>query len=132
VTTAALVGFIVVVIYFAVCIGLFNVRNEAAVGRAEALIHEHLTPPQMEELTRSGSLRIASRVTEGRSYSVPIRGFVTVFQDETPVMRLCIQPTMALPGREAVLAHKLYIEAAEEDYLRRANVMWRSAGYGLG
>lgn len=131
-TAAALIGFIIVVIYFAICIGLFNVRNEAAVARAEALIREHLTPTQLEELNRSGSLRIASRARVGRSYAVPIRGFVTVFQDDTPVMRLCIQPTTALPGREAVLAHKMYIEAAEEDYLQRANVMWRSAGYGLG
>jgi len=34
------------------------------------------------------------------------------------------QRIKALPAREAVLAHKLMIETVEDDYMRRANVVW--------
>ena len=55
-------------------------------------------------------------------------GFVTVLDDNNMVMRLCIHPRAILAGRESVLAHKMYIEAAEDEYVRRAVIVWRNAG----
>jgi hypothetical protein len=64
----------------------------------------------LAELKRTRRLRIPSRTTAGRVYEVPVYGGGNVLQDEVPVMRLCIGPAELLPVREAILAHKLYIE----------------------
>lgn len=100
---------------------------DRATQRAEALLRDHLTPAELVQLNSLGALHVASGMTAGRLYAIPPRGAVTVLQDGKPVMRLCIRPVTLLPGREAVLAHKLHIEAAEEDYLRRGNVVWRDS-----
>jgi len=100
---------------------------DRATQRAEALLSTQLSPIELEQLNSMGALHVASGMTAGRTYAIPPRGTVTVLQDGEPVMRLCIRPVTLLPGREAVLAHKLHIEANEDDYLRRANVVWRDA-----
>jgi hypothetical protein len=99
----------------------------AATERAEALLLRHLSPDELGHLDRFGSLQVPSRLHEGRVYAIPTYGPVTVLEDGVVIMRLCIQPRDELPGRESVLVHKLHIEAGEEDYLRRANLVWRPA-----
>ena len=100
---------------------------DRATQRAEALLRDHLSDVELAQLNSLGALHVASGMTAGRIYAIPPRGAVTVLQDGRPTMRLCIRPVTLLPGREAVLAHKLHIEAAEEDYLRRGNVVWRDS-----
>jgi hypothetical protein len=99
----------------------------AASERAEALLRRHLSPSDLAHLDRFGSLQVPSRLHEGRLYAIPTYGPVTVLQDGVVIMRLCVQPRDELPGRESVLVHKLHIEASEEEYLRRANLVWRPA-----
>jgi hypothetical protein len=122
---------LVAIVFTTVAIWVWCKRaQDEAVRRAEALLEEHLTPAELAQLNQTGSLHVASRITDGRVYSIPVRGLVTVMEGGTSVMRLCIRPADILPGREAVLAHKIHIEAAEEDYMRRAIVVWRAAAYG--
>ena len=98
---------------------------DRALHRSEELLHQHLTIHELDQLDRVGTVHVPSGLTPGRVYVVPVRGSVTVLQDGSPVMRLCIRSAEELPGREEVLVHKINIQAAEEEYLRRANVVWR-------
>ncbi|HTD78854.1 MAG TPA: hypothetical protein VK898_14550, partial [Chloroflexota bacterium] len=59
--------------------------------RAEALLREQLTPAELEQLNRFGYLRVASQLTSGREFEIPVRGSIMVSQDGKPLMRLCIR-----------------------------------------
>jgi hypothetical protein len=101
--------------------------DRKAVARAEAVLRTHLSETEFSQLQRSGVLHVASPSHTGRVYQVRANtGRVTVLNNGLPELELCIRPRELLPGREHVLAHKLMIEAAEEDYTRRANVVWRA------
>jgi hypothetical protein len=101
--------------------------DRKAVARAEAVLRTHLSGVEFEQLQRSGVLCVASPTHAGRVYQVRAdSGRVTVLKDGSPEIELCIRPRELLPGREHVLAHKLMIEAAEDEYTRRANVVWRA------
>jgi hypothetical protein len=102
-------------------------RDREAVARAEALLRTHLSETELGELKRSGVLRVASPQHAGRVYDVRANGGrVTVRNNGSPEFELCVHPREILPGREHVLAHKLMIEGAEDEYIRRANVVWRA------
>ena len=81
-------------------------------------------------IDQTGAVQVASRNFKSRVYTVPIKGFVTVRDDGNLSMRLCVRPERFLPGREAVLAHKLFIEADEEAYVQSATVVWRAVAFG--
>ncbi len=101
--------------------------DRRAVARAEAMLRTHLSEVEFQQLQRSGVLCVASPTHAGRVYQVRAdSGRVTVLTDGSPEIELCIRPRDLLPGREHVLAHKLMIEAAEDEYTRRANVVWRA------
>lgn len=103
--------------------------DRQSINRAEALLRSYLSPSELKELKHSGFLQVASRQHAGRVYDVSATGGrVTVRVNGTPEFELCVRPREPLPGREHVLAHKLMIEAAEDEYVKRANVVWR-AGY---
>jgi hypothetical protein len=98
--------------------------------RAEALLKAHLTPTELAQLNSASVLHVPSGTFAGRVYVIPTTGAVTVLQDGREVMRVCVRPAKWLPGREAVLAHKIYIQAAEAEYLSRGNVVWRASHLG--
>ncbi|HEY1294788.1 MAG TPA: hypothetical protein VGJ60_17045 [Chloroflexota bacterium] len=101
--------------------------DRQAVVRAEAVLRAHLSEPELNQLQRSGILHVASPSHAGRVYQVRANsGRVTVLNNGSPELELCIRPREFLPGREHVLAHKLMIEAAEDEYTRQANVVWRA------
>jgi hypothetical protein len=101
--------------------------DRKAVARAEALLRAHLSDAEFGQLQRSGVLWVTSPTYAGRVYQVRASsGRVTVLNNGSPEIELCIRPRELLPGREHVLAHKLMIEAAEDEYTRRANVVWRA------
>ena len=101
----------------------FCTRSWASANRrAEMLIRQFLTPDELGQLQNCGYLAVPSRSTPGRVYRIPAQpGIVTVVDAGKPVMRLCLQPAYSLPEREHVLIHKLLLEGAEREYLRRAN-----------
>jgi hypothetical protein len=112
-----------------IVVGVFiwcRASQEHADARAEALLQQHLSPSELAQLTQTGALQVTSRIFDGRIYAIPTHGFVTVREQGKLTMRLCIRPSSLLPGREAVLAHKMYIEAAEDEYVRKATVVWRA------
>lgn len=127
--SAAVVISCILLAFVAVCgigIWVWCVRTHMkAVKRAEILLEQHLTPSELDHLNKTGTLRVQSLLAPGRVYAVPITGFVAVMENNDMVMRLCIHPRAVLAGRESVLAHKMHIEAAEDDYVRQAVVVWR-------
>ncbi|MBV9580929.1 MAG: hypothetical protein JO057_20300 [Chloroflexi bacterium] len=101
--------------------------DRKAIARAAALLRAHLSERELDRLERSGVLYVPSPSHVGRVYLVrATSGHVTVLKHGAPELELCIRPRELLPGREHVLAHKLMIEAAEDEYTRRANVVWRA------
>ena len=130
--TAALMALILVVILCLVTAVICTLLDESgrdreATARAEALLRAHLSARELDELKRSGMLKVASRQVNGRVYDIRANGGrVTVRMNGSPDFELCVRPRELLPGREHVLAHKLMIEAAEEEYIRMANVVWRA------
>lgn len=101
--------------------------DRRAVARADAVLRAHLSEVEFGQLQRSGVLHVASPSHTGRVYQVRANsGRVTVLNNGSPELELCIRPRELLPGREHVLAHKLMIEAAEDEYTRCANVVWRA------
>lgn len=103
-------------------------RDRVAIERAEALLRTHLTVAEFDQLEEHGVLEIPSPAQQGRVYQVHARGGrVRVLLNGLPEQELCIRPRQLLPGREHVLAHKLMIQAAEDEYVSQANVVWHSA-----
>ena len=103
-------------------------RDRDPIVRAEALLRAHLSEAELKQLVQYGILQVPSPHYRGRVYCVRAAGGrVSVRRNGALEMELCIVPREPLPGREHVLAHKLMIQAAEEDYMRRANVLWRAA-----
>jgi hypothetical protein len=89
---------------------------------ADALLCHLLAPAEYRQLRRKGYLEVASGGHPGRIYRVPRGGGqVAVVEGGRVVERLCVQPVEHLPPGEAVLVHKLLIEADEEGYLAAAN-----------
>ena len=127
-TTSGLIILAVVAVVVAVFIWC-RAAQEHADERAEALLQQHLSPNELAQLTQTGALQVSSRMIDGRVYAIPTHGFVTVRDQGKLTMRLCIRPSSLLPGREAVLAHKMYIEAAEDEYIRKATVVWRAPSF---
>jgi hypothetical protein len=101
--------------------------DRKATARANAVLRRCLSRVEFDELQTSGMLHVASPTRAARVYQVRASsGRVTVLMKGSPQIELCIRPREMLPGREHVLAHKLMIEAAEDEYTRRANVVWRA------
>lgn len=105
-------------------------EQEAAWERAEALLRDSVTPKQYASYEASGYLEIPSRSYPGRVYRVDGWRPVAVFEHGQFVGAICIRPREHLPGPDIVLARKLLIEGAEEEFLRSGNWLspaWRPA-----
>jgi hypothetical protein len=108
-------------------------RNRRAEERAEALLQEVLSPCECAQLDRDGYLEVTSRAWPGRVYHVPTDTHpVLVLENGKALARLCLQSVQPLPGREVVLAHKILLEADEEGYWSRANVLTGAWWTALG
>jgi hypothetical protein len=106
-------------------LGGLLVTRHAARRRAEVLVRNHLSGYELSQLKRFGQLDVASRKRPGRVYQVRAQsGRVFVREAGLCTMELCIRAGVDLPGDEHVLAHKLMIQGAEDEYLARANVIW--------
>jgi hypothetical protein len=103
-------------------------RWYTAQRRAAALLCRHLSLEDRAELKRFGALTIPSRHWPERTYQIRAQtGRVLVRQAGVSTMELCIRSEQELPGDEHLLVHKLMIQAAEDEYLARANVVWQRA-----
>jgi len=90
--------------------------------RAEALLREVVTGDEYQRLVQLGYLEVPSRLGPHRSYRIPYQpGRVRVYEDNKPVIELCVQPREPMPDGDLVVMHKLMIEGNEREYLRIAN-----------
>jgi hypothetical protein len=99
-------------------------RDEAAKVRAHALLLEHLTPEQRETFKRNGWFIVQGgrSGTRYRIRSGSMAGNVDVLQKERVTHRLCAHvPIGHVPLGDQLLAQKIMLELAEDDFLRKAN-----------
>lgn len=96
-------------------------RREAD-ERAKLLVGSVLSEDERKQLHVLGYLDVPSPNHPRRVYRLPPgRGMVTVMENGRCIERLCVESTVSIPEREAVLVHKLMIEGNEQEYLQTAN-----------
>lgn len=98
-------------------------EHQRANTRAEALLIEHLSPQQAEELRLRGHFHV--RLLSGRRYRIRRgqHGNVCEVDGRGQAIRsLCVQPVGYLPDADAMLAQKLWLETDEAALLRTANI----------
>src|SRR5262245_50756073 len=100
--------------------------HKVAVARARAMLDEGLTPAQRGELQQTGRYFTVYGGRTKRQYRVfvgkgPHGNIEEIAKDGSVVRRLCCAPTN-VPEGDAVLGQKLFLEHAEEEFLRTANV----------
>ena len=101
--------------------------------RADQLVREVLSADEYAQLRQEGFLELRSRARPGRTYRIPAGGSpVAALEPDGRVVYLCLQPAEPIPRPEVVVAQKLLLEAAEDDYWRRANRVGRAMGRGFG
>jgi len=124
--TALLCATVVAVVVIFVVQAVVRARtNRLARRRAEAILKTHLSTAELGQLRRFGVLDIRSLHRPERVYQICAQsGRVLVQESGRWTMELCIRTARDLPGEEHVVAHKLMIQGAEQDYLARANVIW--------
>ena len=98
-----------------------------AAERAHHLLARNLDADQQHTLVRGGFIDV--RASGGRVYRVAWAGWVgRLAEDEASLMALyCILPTVVMPRADRLLALKLMLETAEEEFLRTAHALGRSA-----
>lgn len=105
-------------------------EHEAAYERAQGLLRDSLTPEQQAFYEQHGYLEVPSNLYPGRIYRVDGWRPVAVFEDGEFRGAICLRPREHLPGPDVILARKLLIEGAEEEFLHSGNWLspaWRPA-----
>jgi hypothetical protein len=104
---------------------------DAATERAEELLRDSLTPAQHAAYRARGYVEVPSRMHPGRLYRVDGWRPVAVYERGQFAGAVCIRARESLPGPDVLLARKLMIEGAEDEFLRAGNWLqpaWRPAG----
>jgi hypothetical protein len=101
-------------------------ERDLAKARAERLLVEALSPKQAEELQAKGHFHLDVHSKDGarRTYRINRGRARNVQQVDTGgrvIKHLCAHPTMLVPDADTMLAQKLWLETAEEEFLRVAN-----------
>ena len=120
------IAFIALILCGSLCVYCLFARRKAN-ARADALLCQLLTSEELERLCVEGYLEVQSLSTPERVYRIPAEpGPIAVMDNGVRTMWLCGIPTRSMPRSEEVLVHKLYLEGAEQAYLRSANwLVWR-------
>jgi hypothetical protein len=106
-------------------------EQDAAWQRAESLLRDSLHADQYSAYASRGYVDVASRKFPHRTYRVDGWRPVGVYEHGQFVGAVCIRPRINMPGPDIVLARKLMIEGAEDEFLRAGNWLspaWRPAG----
>lgn len=111
-------------------LGWQSVQRDEAWSKAESLLRDSLTDEQFATYQRRGYVEVPSPRHAGRTYRVDGWRPVTVFEDGQFAGAVCIRPREFMPGPDVVLARKLLIEGAEDEFLKTGNWLspaWRPA-----
>lgn len=114
-------------------LGPVSAEEDAAWQRAERLLADSISTQQHADYTAKGYVDVASRIVPGRVYRVDGWRPVAVHEHGRFVGAVCIRPREHLPAPDVLLARKLMIEGAEEEFLHSGNWLqpaWRPAGRG--
>jgi hypothetical protein len=106
-------------------------EQDAAWQRAESLLRDSLRPEQYAAYANRGYVDVRSRKFPNRTYRIDGWRPVGVYEHGQFVGAVCIRPRTGMPGPDIVLARKLMIEGAEDEFLRAGNWLspaWRPAG----
>jgi len=126
-TLAYILGGIIVTISL-VLLGRFIVESclkwSGARRRAGELLRTVFTREQYRQLIKRGYVDIPSPRDPQCFYRVPqAPGLVGVIEKGRRKASLCLQPLEWVPDADIVVIHKLMIEADEETYLQKANII---------
>lgn len=105
--------------------------TDEAWRRAEQLLAESLTPQQHAAYVSNGFVEVPSRKFPDRTYRIDGWRPVAVHERGRFIGAVCIRPREHLPPPDVLLARKLMIEGAEDDFLGSGNLLqpaWRPAG----
>src|SRR5262249_17308123 len=102
-------------------------RRTQAAERAHWLLERNLNAEQQRTFATGGFIDV--RASGGRVYRIEGDGFVgRLSEDEKSLTaQYCIMPTVAMPVADRLLALKLMLETAEEEFLRTAHHLGRPA-----
>jgi hypothetical protein len=106
-------------------------EQDAAWRRAEVLLRDSVTSEQYESYRTRGWIEVASPAFRHRTYRVDGWRPVAVYEHGQFVGAVCIRPREHIPGPDILLARKLMIEGAEQEFLHAGNWLqpaWRPAG----
>jgi hypothetical protein len=106
-------------------------EQDDAWARAEELLASSLTHEQHQTYLAKGYVEVASPAHDGRTYRIDGWRPVSVYEHGRFAGAVCIRPREYLPGPDVLLARKLLIEGAEDEFLRSGNWLqpaWRPAG----
>ncbi len=106
----------------------FYVKWKCSRQRASRLLRSVLTPVQYHQFLQRAYVEIPSPTYPKRMYRISRDGGpVLVKEDDLIVSQLCLVPAAThLPQEDLVALHTLMIEADEETYLQKANMLsWR-------
>jgi hypothetical protein len=105
----------------------FSSERRKAAERAHQLLERNLDADQRRTFARGGFIDV--RASGGRVYRLTWSGSVgRLAKDEKSLTaQYCIIPTVAMPREDRLLALKLMPETDEEEFLRPAHNLGRSA-----
>lgn len=97
-----------------------RVTKEKAARRARALLVENLSGVQRECYEKNGYFDVE---VAGKTYRIKqgTHGNVALVDGAGPIERYCVQPD-GVPDEDAMLAQKLALDFAPEEFFKKANV----------
>ena len=106
---------------------VFSSERRKAAERAHHLLERNLNADQKRTFAREWFIDV--RASGGRVYRLTWSGAVgRLSEDEKSLTaQYCIMPTVAMPVADRLLALKLMLETAEEEFLRTAHHLGRPA-----
>ena len=106
---------------------VFSSERRKATERARHLLERNLNADQQRTFARDWFIDV--RASGGRVYRLAWCGAVgRLSEDEKSLTaQYCILPTVAMPREDRLLALKLMLETDEEEFLRTAHDLGRSA-----
>lgn len=96
-------------------------RLAAAHKKAEELLLSHLTPEQRETFVKNKWFVVQGKKQQYRINGTRYAGNIDIMDGEKVTARLCCHCTVDIPLHDHLLAQKIMLESAEDDFIKLAN-----------